>query len=140
MTVPDNKLRITHLIVFTLFLFGMAACAGPSEQMQLYDMSLLRYEQAMRWQDYDVMVSFHKTEFKTLTKEKRRRLRQFRVTSYNVVSNIIDPDQRHASQTVEIKYYNTDYQVVHDLTLHNHWEYDPNSNHWYLLNPLPAFK
>jgi hypothetical protein len=140
MIIPVTQQHIYRFLVFSVFLFGLAACAGPSEQMQLFDTSQLSYEQALRWQNYDVLVSFHKNEYKKLTPEKRKYLKQFRVTAYNVISNIIDPDQRHATQIVEIKYYNTDYQVVHDLTLQNQWEYDPKSNHWYLLNPLPDFK
>ena len=140
MSVQFSTLRIHHIIVFLVFLFGAAACAGPSEKMQLFDSSLRNYEQALRWQDYDLLVSFHKNEYKTLTKAKRKRLKQFRVTSYNVISNVMDPDQRHATQNVEIKYYNIDYQVVHEMTLQNRWEFDPQSNHWYLLNPLPDFK
>jgi len=132
--------RIKPFYIFIISLFGMAACAGPSQEMQLYNLSLLRYEQALRWQDIDALVSFHKNEYKKLTKEKRKFLKQYRVTSYNEISNIMDPDQKHATQAVEIKYYNTDYQVVHDLTLHNKWEYDTKSNRWYLLNPLPDFK
>jgi 23S rRNA A2030 N6-methylase RlmJ len=134
------KFFISQHFVFIVFLFGIMACAGPSQQMEQYDASLRSYEQALRWQDYDLLVSFHKNEYKTLTKAKRKRLKQYRVTSYNVISNVMAPDQRHATQIVEIKYYNTDYQVVHDMTLRNRWEYDPKSNHWYLLNPLPDFK
>lgn len=140
MIVPELKQRILRLSVTIVVLLGMTACAGPSQEMQLYNMSLLRYEQALRWQDYDAVIGFHKNEYNTMIKEKRKRLKQFRVTSYNEISNIMNPDQKHAIQSVEIKYYNTDYQVVHDLTLHNQWEYDTKSSRWYLLNPLPAFR
>lgn len=106
----------------------------------MYNMSLLHYERALRWQDYDVVVGFHKNEYKMLTPEKRAYLKHFRVTGYNVISSRMDPDQRHATQTVEIKYYNTDYQVVRNLTVQNRWEFDEKSQHWYLQNPLPDFK
>lgn len=140
MIIKVLKQYRNHLVVFALALFGIAACAGPSEQMQLYDASMRSYEQALRWQDFDVVASFHKNEYKKITKQMRTHFRKFKVTSYNVVSNIMNPDQRHANQIIEIKYYNTDYQVVHEMTLQNRWEFDPKSNHWYLLNPLPDFK
>jgi len=136
----STLVRVLRFYVCVVVLFGLSACAGPSQQVQLYNLALMSYEQALRWQDLDALVSFHKNEYKSFTKEKRKHLKLFRVTSYNEVSNIMDPDQKHANQTVEIKYYNTDYQVVHDLTLHNHWEYDMKTNRWYLLNPLPDFK
>ena len=140
MNIHVSIQRVRHFFILAIILFGVMACASRSDEMQLFDLALLRYEQALRWQDYDVVVSFHKNEYKTLTPEKRKRLKQYRVTAYNVISNTIQPDQRHAIKIVEIKYYNTDYQVVHDLTLQNQWEYDPKSNRWYLLNPLPDFK
>lgn len=140
MNIPITIQRLRYFPVFVVFLCGVIACAGTSDEVELFDASLLHYEQALRWQDYDVVVSFHKNEYKTLTQEKRRWLKQFRVTTYNVISNKMDPDLRHATQIVEIKYYNIDYQVVHDLTLQNQWEYDVKSNRWYLLNPLPDFK
>lgn len=132
--------RFRLFLVFATFLLGIMACASTPDEMELLDLSMHSYAQALRWQDYDVVVSFHKNEYKTLTQEKRRWLKQFRVTSYNVVSSKVEPDRRHATQLVEIKYYNRDYQVVHDMTLHNDWEYDPKSNRWYLLNALPDFK
>jgi 23S rRNA A2030 N6-methylase RlmJ len=135
-----TKQHVSCLLIMAMVLFGITACAGPSQEVQLYDTSLRHYEQALRWQDYDAVVSFHKNAYKALTQEQRKQLRQFKVTSYREVSNVMDPDERHATQLVEIKYYNTDYQIVHDLTLKNQWEYDTKSNHWYLLNPLPAFK
>lgn len=140
MNAPEVRQRMARLFVIVILLFGMTACAGPSQQIQLYNLSLLRYEQALRWRDIDAIISFHKNEYNKITKQKRKYLKQFRVTSYDEVSNIMNPDEKHATQTVEIKYYNTDYQIVHDLTLHNQWEYDTKTNRWYLLNPLPAFR
>lgn len=132
--------QFTLSFMFAVFVFGLTACAGPSTEMQQYTTANMRYEQALRWQDIDGLVSFHKNEYKSMTKEKRKYLKKFRVTSYNEISNIMNPDQKHAVQTVEIKYYNTDYQIVRDLTLHNRWEYDVKTQRWYLLNPLPDFK
>lgn len=134
------RTRSSALFILVVVTFALSACATPSQEMEQYNLAMIRYEQALRWQDIDGLVSFHKNEYKSLTKEKRKYLKKFRVTSYNEVSNIMNPDERHASQTVEIKYYNTDYQVVHELTLHNRWEYDEKTRRWYLLNPLPDFK
>ena len=138
--MPLTIQQIRHILFYAVFLFGVTACATTPDEMQLFDIALLRYEQALRWQDYDVVVSFHKNEYKTLTSEKRNWLKQYRVTAYNVISSKMDPDRRHAIQIVEIKYYNVDYQVEHGLTLTNQWEYNAKTNRWYLLNPLPDFK
>lgn len=121
-------------------ILSLAACAGPSAEMQSYDMSQMRYEQALRWQDYEAVVSFHKNAYKHASKQARKRFRKFKVTEYKIISDVMSPDMRHTTQTVDIKYFNTDYQIVHSMTLHNQWEYDAKAKHWYLLNPMPAFK
>lgn len=140
MTMPITIQQVKKYIVFIVLLSGLTACASSSDELHLLDLSQMHYEKALRWQEYDVLIGFHKNEYQTLTKEKRDRLKQFRVTAYNVISSSVAPDMLHASQVVEIKYYNTDYQVVHNLTLHNEWEFDTKTNRWYLLNPLPDFK
>ena len=140
MTVPNTIQQIRNFIVVAVLLLGISACSTSADELHLLDLAQMHYERALRWQEYDVLLSFHKNEQQTLTTEKRDRLKQFRVTGYNVIAGSVAPDMRHASQVVEVKYYNTDYQVVRDLTLHNEWEFDPNTNRWYLLNPLPDFK
>lgn len=132
--------RIKYCLVFLVFFFCLTGCATSADQMNALDMSMMHYEQALRWQDYDAVVSFHKNEYKTLTEQKRQRLRMFRVTGYNVISMKVAPDFKNATQIVEIKYYNTDYQIVRDMTLTNQWEYDSATKRWYLTNPLPDFK
>jgi len=127
-------------LLLSAFGLGLAACAGMSDEMESYQVATLRYEQALRWQDYDGVVSFHKNEIADISPQKLKRLKSYKVTAYKVVSSIVAPDMQHATQTVEIKYFNSDYQLVHDLTLHNRWEFDPKKNRWLLLNPLPAFK
>lgn len=62
------------------------------------------------------------------------------MSGYNVVYNTMAPDLQHATQVVEVKYYNTDYQVVREMTLRNEWEFDEKAKQWYLTNPLPDFK
>jgi len=98
------------------------------------------YEHALRWQDYDLVIGFHKSEQETLTDVKRRQLKKYRVTGYNVVYTKIEPDNKSAKQVVEIKYYNEEYAVVRDLTVNQNWEYDDEKVRWQINNPLPQFR
>lgn len=132
--------RISHIILMGVFVFGISACAGTSVEVTQYDLAQMRYEQALRWQDYNMVLSFHKNEYKNPNRISRKRFKHFKVTEYKVISNIFTPDMRHATQRVEVRYFNTDYQIVHSMTLINKWEYDPKANIWYLLNPMPVFK
>jgi len=133
--------KITLRILPCLILLMLvSACATTPDEMDLLDRSFTAYERALRWQDFDLVIAFHKNEQKKLTAEKRRFLKQFRITAYNVVYSKIDPDEKHASQTVEIKYYNTAVATVKELTITNRWEYDDKAFRWQLTNDFPDFK
>lgn len=138
--VIPSSLRIRHLMLMSLLVLGVAACMGPSAEMTQYNLAQMRYEQALRWQDYNTVLRFHKSAYKNSDKPSRKWFNQFKVTEYKVLSNIISPDMRHVTQRVQIHYFNTDYEIVHSMTLVNKWKYDPKEQVWYLLNPMPEFK
>ena len=131
------KIRLSSVVLPILLL---VACASTQDEMYLLDKSFMAYERALRWQDYDVMIAFHKNEQENLTVGQRKYLKQFRVTSYNVVFNSVEPDNKHANQIIELKYYKNDSITVRDLTLNNKWEFDDKTQRWYLTNALPDFK
>jgi len=128
----------TAILILPLLL--LMACASTQEQMYALDKSFNAYERALRWQEVDVLVAFHKNEHENLTTEKRKYLKQFRVTSYNVVFSNVEVDGNHANQVIELKYYKKDTITIHELTINNKWEYDEKAQRWYLTNNLPDFK
>ena len=130
-------LKITAIII----LFSVAsACATTPDEIKLLDKSFMLYEHALRWQDYDLVIGFHKPEQETLTDSKRKQLKEYRVTGYNVVYTKIEPDNKSAKQVIEIKYYNDAYAVVRDITVTHNWEYDDEKIRWQINNPLPEFR
>lgn len=118
----------------------LSACATTPDELVLLDKSFFAYERALRWQDFDVVIAFHKNERNKLTEEKRKYLKQFRITAYNIVYSKVEADSRHASQVVELKYYNTAVATVKDLTINNEWVYDEKATRWQLTNDFPDFK
>ena len=131
--------KIRHSMLGLVLLFPIA-CATTPDELELLDKSFTAYERALRWQDYDLIISFHKNEREKLTVEKRKYLKRFRVTGYNVVYSSVEPGNTKANQVIEIKYYDENYATVRDLTISNKWEYDENIKHWQLTNDLPDFK
>jgi hypothetical protein len=136
-TSTSAKIRTYSLILPLLLL---AACASTQDQLYALDKSFNAYERALRWQEVDVVIAFHKNEHEKLTTEQRKYLKQFRVTSYNVVYTNVAADGNHASQVIELKYYKKDSITIHELTINNQWEYDEKAQRWYLTNGLPDFK
>lgn len=134
-----KSVKALSLCLPGLMFLLLSGCAATSQELTQFDLAQMRYEQALRWQDYQGVVSFHKDAYKHASREARKRFQHFKVTEYKVISDIMSPDLRHDTQTVEVHYYNTDYQIVHSMMLHNKWEYDPKHTRWYLLNPMPVF-
>lgn len=131
----------TRKSFLVLLLTGLLnACATTSDELDLLQKSFMLYEHALRWQDYDLIIGFHKDEADKLSETRRQYLKQFRVTSYNVVFSKVEPDERHASQTVEIKYYNDSYNIERELTFNLDWEYDEKRKLWLVTSPMPDFK
>ena len=116
------------------------ACSTTPDEITLLDKSFKLYEHALRWQDYDVVIGFHKNERGTLTEDRRKRLKKYRVTEYDVVFTRVGNENKSATQIVEIKYYNTEYAVVRNLTITYKWEYDDKRLRWQVTNPLPDFR
>ena len=110
------------------------------EELDILDKSFMLYEHALRWQDYDLVIGFHKNEQEKLTDKQRKQLKKYRVTSYDVVYTKVEEDNKHATQVVEVKYYNDEYAVVRELTVTQKWEYDAKKLRWQITNPLPAFR
>ena len=108
--------------------------------MKTFEKSYRLYEKALRWQDYDLMLGFHKNAEQTeLTEANRKRLKQYKVSGYKILFTRIDPSEQSATQVVEVKYYNQDYNVVREMTITNLWEWNTLKERWELANPVPVF-
>ena len=127
--------KATAVILFSV----TAACSFTPDEIEFLDKSFMLYEHALRWQDYDLVIGFHKKEREKLTEVKRKDLKKYRVTGYDVVYTKVEPDNMHATQVIEVEYYNNEYAVVRELTVTNNWEYDAEKIRWQIVNPMPDF-
>jgi len=135
------QLKITKLLILAIIAILTSSCAIQSQEMKDFEKSYRLYEKAMRWQDYDLMLGYHKNAKKSeLNEASRKRLKKFRVSGYNVLFMKIEPDEQSATQMIEIKYYNQDYNVVRDMTITNLWEWSEKKERWELANPFPDFR
>lgn len=139
-TSTSSHLYSLKLAATSLLLSLLLACSTTPDEMELLDKSFMLYEHALRWQDYDLVIGFHIPEHETLTEQKRKQLKKYRVTGYNVVYSRVDPEKMKAKQIIEITYYNDEYAVVRDLTVTYNWQYNEKNTRWEINNPLPDFK
>ncbi len=127
-------MRLITVLVLGLML---SACGVlPSDKFDSYKMSSSAYEKALRWGDFYSAYSFHKNE-KPLTEKERARLKNIRVSEFEAINNIIDPDEKNARQIIELKYYVEAYQIVKSVTFNLKWEYDEKQKSWFITSPFP---
>lgn len=117
----------------------LAACANMNNRVDLLEQSQRAYESALRWGHYDVAYAMHR-EADQRAAPAPATLTNFRVTSYQVLSRAVSADNTSAEQTIELRYYNTDYLQERRLTASQHWVYDTAQNRWVIASPIPVFK
>ena len=122
-----------------LLLVGCATYQGLSRLSSLESTSKA-YEKAMRWGEYQLASSFIKTQGTDGQSLDLKKLENIKITSYKSIEKNTPEDKLQAHQTVEIKYYNTDYLIEKTLIDKQLWEYDEEQKAWYLQSALPDFK
>jgi len=131
---------IRKTLILTVLLGLLMGCQSLSERKQadaLQEM-LRNYEAVIRWGSLDQARNFQQPERQSDTVAEVPR--DLRVTHYEVVQgpSMLGPDR--AVQTALVQYVFEDSQVVRDLVDRQTWEYDPESQSWHLISPLPEFK
>ena len=125
------------VLVFTLY-STLSSCAISPDEMVLLDRSIMSYERAIRWGDFDRAKSFHKNH-PVLSDLERRRLKLYRVTGYSTLQNDVK-DRHNVFIYAEVKYYKNDRPVIKSITYKQHWKRDKGSKIWYLESAFPRFK
>ena len=127
------------LSLCVLLLVGCTTFQGLSRLSSLESTSKA-YGKAIRWGEYQVANRFIKTQETDRQSPNLKKLEKIKVTSYEPMEINTSEDKLQAHQTVEIKYYNTDYLIEKTLIDKQLWEYDAKQKAWYLQGALPDFK
>jgi hypothetical protein len=110
-------------------------------RVELFEETTFNYENAIRWGYYELAYDFSRedgiNEQETPDFEK---LKDVKVSSYEVVKSRILVNDTVAHQTVEIKYYNINTLVEKSLVHQLKWEFDSEKKKWYLRSGFPDFK
>ena len=123
-----------------ILVFFMSACASidDSKKTITFDNATRRYEQALRWGDFQTIDSFRRHS--DMAPAEQSRLGSVRVTSYDTVGTTESPDRTRVMIDVVIGYYNEYTMKEVSITDHQSWEYDPAEQAWFITSPLPDFK
>ena len=132
----------TYAVGSLLLVFFIVGCASIKDLQKTgkFEETVEVYGDALRWSDCNTAQAFGKQESSDETATDTDRLKQLKVTAYNVKRSVASPDKNRVNQEVEISYYWLSNPVVKTLTDRQAWEYDPETSTWHLTTGLPEFK
>lgn len=99
-----------------------------------------QYETIIRWSQWDAAADFISLDYQAehpITRLEMDRLRLFRVTQYNLRSANVFDEGKSASQTVEIKMFNSNQGVERTIIDQQEWRWDEDRERWLLHSGLP---
>jgi len=113
----------------------LAGCASLSDQMDRLNQSLLSYEKAIRWGEFDSAYAMHKEP-----PPVPAALKNVRVTRYEVKERNYDQTTQTARQTVMIQYYSLDTSREVTVEDRQEWEYLKEAQRWRRTDEPPRFE
>lgn len=118
------------------------ACAMPSfhRRQEKFDQISGAYEHALRWSKFETAAKICQNESNDGDAVSADRLRNFRVTSYEVKKTVLADEKRSVLRTVEIHYYRTDRMIEKMIRIQETWSYDEAAHYWYLTSGLPELQ
>lgn len=133
-------------VTFSFFAWGLmlctssillTACATETRRNRL-DESLSFYASTIRWGDFEGAKKFYKNR-ESWSQINFGQLKTIKITSYDEKSRVISRDGHTLSQSVYIRYYDSNVGKELELTDAQTWGYDEEQEVWMLTSPFPAF-
>ena len=133
-----NKLMRT--IFLLILLVGGCSNFSNMKQMNMFDEVTASFKDSMHWSDFETANRLRNDALTESNPPDFKKLKNVRVTSYEVKQIIPMDNKLKVHQVVEINYYKTDNMIEKTLTYDQLWEYDAENESWSLKSRLPDFK
>ena len=133
-SLPNLRPALAFLLVLLL-----SACGGNAVKPKVD--TIREYGNAVRWSDWDSAIKYIDPAARvnaTITQEDLDRLKDVKVTGYEVKTRAPQPDGT-IKQTVEIRYIDESTQVERSKRVEELWRQDEGGKIWWLTTDLPEF-
>ena len=132
---------LTGFVLSLLVAAGMLGCAEirSKEQAALLQDSLRGYSNAMRWSDFNAAMAYIERREGEVDQTDLERLKDVRVTSYEIEDRYLSVDKGEAYVTAKISYHLADSMTVETITDKQTWWYREDQRRWLLDGDLPGF-
>ena len=116
----------------------LAACGNSQEKAR--EAALKAFEAQVRWSEFAGLVDHMHPEYlrqNPINSIDMSRLRQYRVTGYQLKSRTVDSDGKRLRQVVELRLYNKNTAVERVIDHRQDWRWDEQRESWLLHSGLP---
>ncbi len=129
------------LLLLSLIAISLFSCATEHSR-EAFDMTLEKYNQLVRWRDFDGAAIFLSASVAGEFQERVKAAQNARITDYSIVDVQYDDKAREASAVVTFSYYLITSGLVTKVTDHQKWVYvnEGGAKGWRLKSPLPKFQ
>ena len=131
-----DAMRLRRLLVMAAGLL-IAACAQDSALLKRAD-RLRAYQSAVRWGHFDQAAAFQ--DGVSPPRRATDKLRDIRVTDYEITRRREAQDRQSLQQTVTIRYYHIGEGVERTLIDEQDWRYDAARDDWVVDAAVPPFE
>lgn len=117
----------------------LTACAEASTRNTNLDLTLIRYEKALRWSGVAQTNQFRKEPI-NFSSQQLAMFKKIKVTGYDIIQTSYRDDklkQLQVIQLVEVRYVNEDTQIERKFSEQQVWEWDDEASRWWLVSPFP---
>jgi hypothetical protein len=133
-----KKYAFGFCIILMTFALGCSKIVDIKQKESFSHLSKA-YRQAILWSEFEYAMSFHKTDSQKQT-EIDPIYKKIKVTAYEEKHHMINSDVSQIEQTVQIQYYWVDQMLEKNIMVNLVWEWDTQSENWYITSGLPGFK
>ena len=132
---------LSGVVIAFLVIAGLLSCAQirSKEQAALLEDSLRGYSNAMRWSDFSAAIVFIERREEAVDQTDLERLKDVRVTSYEIEDRYLSLDKGEAYVTAKVSFHLADSMTVETITDKQTWWYHKDQRRWLLDGSLPSF-
>ena len=130
--------------VAVLIILMLAACSnvpGISKKVRSSDFNkaIETHAKLMRWGYYDEAAAYLRTQDGSLIDPELARIARYRISSYEVISQLVADTGREGRVVILVEYYEIDSGRLDKLRYEQFWWHDTETDRWFLGSPLPPF-